>query len=331
MDLHVSRTRYAAMSETIRVTPDNFRRAETDLYFGNFVKDGALGRFVHRREPTSIDDQDVVRMNRDTLYSSAVFDLDAGPVTITMPDPGTRFMSLQVWDEDEYCPLVAYGAGTHTLTREEIGTRYAAVAVRTFVDPSDAEDVRRVHALQDLIGLEAPRQGKFEAPNWDRSSQDKVRQALAQLGSTLPDAHRSFGPKSEVDPVRHLIGAAVGWGGNPDQDATYLNITPSQNDGKQVYRVHVPAEVPVDGFWSISVYNKDGYFEKNPQGAYTLNNVTAKKDPDGSVDVQFGGCDGKAANCLPVTPGWNAVLRLYRPRPQILSGEWKFPELHAVQ
>ena len=58
------------MPETIRVTPDNFRRAETDMYFGNFVRDGALGKFVHRREPTSIDDQDVVRMNRDTLYSS---------------------------------------------------------------------------------------------------------------------------------------------------------------------------------------------------------------------------------------------------------------------
>src|SRR5262245_64543439 len=119
------------MPQAIRVTPDNFCRAETDLYFTNFVKEGGFGKFVHNRQPTPLDQQKVVRMNRDTLYSSAVFDLDAGPVKITMPDAGTRFMSLQIWDEDEYCPLVAYGAGTHELTRDGIGTRFAAVAVRT--------------------------------------------------------------------------------------------------------------------------------------------------------------------------------------------------------
>ena len=38
----------------------------------------------------------MIRLNRDTLYSSAVFDLDAGPVTITLPDAGKRFMSMLV-------------------------------------------------------------------------------------------------------------------------------------------------------------------------------------------------------------------------------------------
>jgi hypothetical protein len=50
-----------------------------------------FGEFYHNRIPTSIDDQTVIRMNRDTLYSAAVFDLDAGPVTITLPDAGKRF------------------------------------------------------------------------------------------------------------------------------------------------------------------------------------------------------------------------------------------------
>jgi hypothetical protein len=319
------------MPEAIRVTPDNFRRAETDLYFGNFVREGGFGKFLHVREPTPIDRQSIVRMNRDTLYSSAVFDLDAGPVTITMPDAGERFMSLQIWDEDEYCPLVAYGAGRYTLTREEIGTRYAAAAVRVLVDPSNPEDIRKVQALQDGIGLLQMGHGKFETPNWDAASQDKVREALSMLGRTMPDSRHTFGPKEEVDPVRHLIGAAVGWGGNPEKDAFYLNRTPDRNDGRTVYRVHVPADVPVDGFWSISVYNKDGYFEQNPQNVYSVNNVTAKKGADGSVDVQFGGCDGKTANCVPITPGWNVVVRMYRPRTEIIDGQWKFPELQPVQ
>jgi hypothetical protein len=75
--------------------------------------------------------------------------------------------------------------------------------------------------------------------------------------------------------VRHLIGTAIGWGGNPEKDALYKIGVPSKNDGATVYKLNVK-DVPVDGFWSVSVYNKDGYFEKNQYGSYTLNNVTAK-------------------------------------------------------
>ena len=84
--------------------------------------------------------------------------------------------------------------------------------------------------------------------------------------------------------------------------------------------------MPVDGFWSISVYNAKGYFEPNPYNAYSLNNLTAKRSEDGSVTIQFGGCDGKIPNCLPIMPGWNYTVRLYRPRAEILNGSWKFPK-----
>lgn len=76
------------------VTVDNFPRAESVLYFSSIVKEGGMGKFMHHREPAAIDNQTVIRLNRDTLYSAAVFDLDAGPATITLPDVGKRFMSL---------------------------------------------------------------------------------------------------------------------------------------------------------------------------------------------------------------------------------------------
>jgi hypothetical protein len=80
----------------IPVTADNVVRAETDLYFGNAVKDaGGTGKFFHHRQPTSVEQQPVIRMNRDTLYSGAIFDLDAGPATITLPDAGRRFIWSQ--------------------------------------------------------------------------------------------------------------------------------------------------------------------------------------------------------------------------------------------
>ena len=106
-------------------------------------------------------------------------------------------------------------------------------------------------------------------------------------------------------------------------------MVPSRNDGKTVHRLTVN-NVPVDGFWSVSVYNKDGYFEKNAENAYSLNNVTARKNDDGSVTIQFGGCDGATANCIPTTAGWNYWVRLYRPRKEILDGTWRFPEAQPV-
>ena len=212
----------------VAVTPDNFVRAESDLYFSGVVKDGGFGKFLHRREPTAIAKQTIIRMNRDTLYSAAVFDLDAGPVTIALPDPGKRFLSMQVIDEDEYSPEVVYGAHVRTLTKDQIGTRYVLVGVRILVDPDDPKDVETVHALQDAIAVSQPGgPGKFAIPNWDASSQVKVRNALLALASTLPDTKGMFGPKGEVDPVRHLIGSASAWGGNPERDALYLNVTPS--------------------------------------------------------------------------------------------------------
>jgi hypothetical protein len=318
----------ARRPEAIPVTVDNFIRAETDLYFAKTVAQGGFGKFHHFREPAPIEHQMVIRMNRDTLYSAAVFDLDAGPATITLPDAGARFRSMMVINQDHYVPLVAYDAGAHKLSRELVGTRYATVAIRTLFNPTVPDDLAQVHALQDAIKVEQANPGKFEVPEWDPASQKKVRDALLVLASTMTGFSKAFGTKAEVDPIRHLIASAAAWGGNPDKDAVYLNVTPARNDGKAAYQL-VVKDVPVDAFWSISVYNAAGYFEPNPDNLYTVNDLTAKR-ADGAVTIRFGGPKGDAPNWLPITPGWNYTVRLYRPRAAILDGSWKFPEPRPV-
>jgi hypothetical protein len=212
----------------------------------------------------------------------------------------------------------------------KIGTRYALAGIRTLVDPNDPGDLKQVHALQDAIQVSQPGgPGKFEIPNWDKISQKKVRDALLVLATTVTDTRRAFGTKEEVDPVQYLIGAASAWGANAPRDAIYLNVVPTKNDGATLYKLDVK-DVPVDGFWSISLYNAEGYYERNPYGAYTLNNITAKKNQGESVLIQFGGCDGKIPNCLPTMKGWNYMVRLYRPRPEIVNGTWKFPEAQLL-
>jgi len=313
----------------VPVNVGNFARAESDLYFGRAVKAGGLGKLVHRRQMTPIDKQDVVRMNRDTLYSSGVFDLEAAPLTINLPDPGRRFMSMQVISQDHYTVEVVYAPGSYSYTKDLVGTRYAFVIVRTLVNPEDKTDLKIANALQDAITVEQASTGSFEVPLWDKTTQDKVRGALNTLG-LLGGTSVRFGSRDEVDPVSHLIGTAVGWGGNPEDAAVYDGVVPRFNDGKTVYKLTV-ADVPVDGFWSISVYNAKGYFEKNALNAYSINNLTAQPNADGSITVQFGGCRERMPNCLPVTNGWNYTVRLYRPRPEIVDGSWDFPQAQPMR
>ena len=183
-------TAIALADDAVPVTPDNFKRAETDMYFRLRESRGALGKFIHYRELPL--EGTGVRPNRDTLYSEAVFDLDAGPVTIVLPDAGKRFMSMLVIDEDHYTPEVVYEAGSYTFTREKIGTRYVTLGVRILVNPADAEDLKQVHALQDAMTVSQPGgPGRFDVPNWDQASQKKVRDALLALAETLPDTKRT--------------------------------------------------------------------------------------------------------------------------------------------
>ena len=317
-------------ADTIPVTVDNFIRAESDKYFSARVALSGIGNLGQVRELMPIDKQTVIRSNRDTLYSAGVFDLEAGPVTITLPDPGKRFMSALIIDQDEYALTTVYAPITFTVSKDDIETRYVLIGVRTFVKPNDPRDVKAAHALQDAIKVEQAVTGTYEVPNWDSASRDKVREDLIKRAAGFTDSRGMFGQRGKVDPERHLIGAASGWGGNAENDALYLTVVPPKNDGKTVHRMTIKPDVPVDAFWSISVYGADGYFHKNDRDSYSINNVTAKKDADGSVTIQFGGCGGNTTNCLPIMSDWNYWVRLYRPRKEILDGSWKFPEAQPV-
>jgi hypothetical protein len=238
-------------------------------------------------------------------------------------------MSMLILDQDQFAPAVVHGTGRHVLSRAQIGTRYAMAEVRTLVDPRNPHDLQEAHRLQDAIAIEQERRGWFQVPAWDRTSQRTVRNALVALGRTVHDSRGMFGSRAQVDPIRHLIGTAMHWGGNPEEEATYLNVTPRMNDGTTVHRLTV-REVPVDGFWSISVYDADGYFEPSTRHAYSVNSLTATRSHDGSVTVQFGGCDSQSPNCLSIMPGWNYMVRLYSPRAEILNGSWVFPQATPV-
>jgi hypothetical protein len=308
---------------SVAVDVENFVRAETDRMCASFQAEaGGVNRLKHNRTPTPVEHQPVIRMNRDTLYRAAVVDISDG-ATVTIPD-ADRYVSVMVVNQDHYINRVLHRPGAHALTVDEYDTPW--VAARIVVDPADPDDVAAVNALQDGLAIEAGSAQPFQPPDYDGASLDATREALLALAKGLGRFARAFGTKDTVDPVRHLLGTAAGWGGLPDREASYVGVEPRKPAGE--YKLTV-RDVPVDGFWSISVYNADGFFEPNDRGAYSVNNLTAVPNDDDSITVHFGGDDDRP-NLLPITDGWNYTVRLYRPRPEILDGSWTFPSVEAA-
>ncbi|MCA9027715.1 MAG: DUF1254 domain-containing protein [Planctomycetaceae bacterium] len=308
----------------------NYIRAESDLQFkGYAAKAGGVGKLGHMREVYSVENQTTIRGNRDTLYSMGVFDL-IEPVTLVMPDSPDRFQSLLVISQDHYNPVLKNGGGEVILSIDSVGTRYAMVLVRTFADPNSPEDMNQAYAVQDAIQVKQKSPGRLELPDWDDASLVATRKQLNQLAMNVKSFPNAFGRKGEVDPIQHLMGSAFGWGGNPERGAMYFNVTPEKNDGKTAYTLKMPKEVPVEAFWSVTVYNKDGFFTPNDLNAYSFNSVTAKRNDDGTVTIHFGG-DPKSTNYLPITDGWNYIVRCYLPSWQIIEGNWTPPVPQAVQ
>jgi len=288
-----------AADAAVHVNVDNFVRAETASQFDSLLKayvGGKVNTWAHIRTPSPIDNQTVIRMNRDTLYSAVIVDISKG-ATLAIPNTGDRYISIMVVNEDHYINKVYHKAGTYDLTMDEFHTPYVMVS--------------------------AP----YTHPNYDQVSYKATYGPLIELGRGLTDSKRTFGKKEEVDNVRHLLGTAWGWGGLPEHEATYLNVEPNLPVG--AYQLTVK-DVPVDAFWSISVYNKDGFFDENKYNAYSMNNISGTPNKDGSFTIHFGG-DPESVNYLPIMEGWNYIVRLYQPRKEILDGTWTFPAVQTVK
>jgi len=312
----------AQAAEPVIVNADNFVRAETAAQFDSTLKyvNGEVNKIVHIREPQPLDKQSVIRMNRDTLYSGAIVDISKG-ATLTIPETNGRYVSAMVVNEDHYVNNVYHNPGTYKLTMDKFDTPYVSIAIRTLVDASDPADIKKANALQDGVLINAESAKPYSHPEYDQSSYEATFKALLELSKGVPDTRRTFGKKEDVGEVRHLLGTAFGWGGLPEHEAFYLTVTPNLPIG--AYQLTVK-DVPVDAFWSISLYNKDGYFQENEYNAYSVNSVTATPNKDGSFTVHFGG-DPKSLNFLHIMEGWNYTVRLYQPRNEILDGQWTFP------
>ncbi|MBX3440564.1 MAG: DUF1254 domain-containing protein, partial [Planctomycetaceae bacterium] len=148
-----------------------------------------------------------------------------------------------------------------------------------------------------------------------------------------------------TDYLQRALITAIGLGANRPQDAVYptseVDPTGAPYDGANRYVMHFPKGQlpPVDGFWSLTMYDAEYFFVDNPLNRYTLSPRNAlQKNRDGSIDLyvqhENPGPD-KESNWLPAPPGrFILMLRLYWPKetpPSILDGSWAIPGVLKVE
>ncbi|GHP07510.1 hypothetical protein PPROV_000625200 [Pycnococcus provasolii] len=350
------------------VTVELFGRAESDVTIASYLGGVAFNEFGHLRALTPLDEQKVVRMNRDTLYSFVVLDFGKctpSGVKLLFPPAeniGDRFVSAEIISQDHDIIATKYlkddvdGSGIE-ITPSDVGTDKALILLRTFTDGTD-DDLTKAHAVQDLFSV-VPINGEegdesscqaskeeymAEVAMWDKDSLATVRDLIKELQKhSNATSGEMFGPnRDELNYLYYLFGTATGWGGQPSEDAVYIYGPSSDIDtsGKVAYQMTIPgAELPLVrdpttgdfvGFWSITVYDKDGFMEPNALGVNSVNSVTATNDGGPGTTITFAPeahCVELPTNCLPITPSWNYIIRLYVPEQALIDGSYEMPKL----
>jgi len=148
-----------------------------------------------------------------------------------------------------------------------------------------------------------------------------------------------------TDYLQRALVTAIGLGANRPQDAVYptseVDAEGKPYDGSNKYVMHFnKGEMPpVDGFWSLTMYNAEYFFVDNPLNRYTLSaRNDLKTNADGSVDLYLQNENPgpeKQSNWLPAPAGkFIPMLRLYWPKetpPSIIDGTWKIPAVQKVK
>ncbi|MEM1143169.1 MAG: DUF1214 domain-containing protein [Pseudomonadota bacterium] len=305
------------------VTEAMYPRAETARQMINAqAVAGAVNRFVHRSSLTATDYQPVVRMNRDSYYSSAVVDVSQG-ASITLPSvPEGKYLSMQPITEDHRTQPMSYGGGTYELATHTGSHVYIIIRLDSTFSP---EEVKR---YQSGMYIDAVSAQPFSAEPIQRQSFMDVENRLKAKRKDLlklfepdeivrgmftapTDASRAF-----YRPVLHQIASASGWGGAQVRDNVYEFVPALAAEGCYQATFEDPGN---RAFWSFTVYNPLGFLFDD---VAHVNSDLATPNPDGTFTVSLG-CEAGAPNQIPIineTGKFTVTIRHYQPSERVIQG-----------
>ena len=312
----------SADPDLIPVTLENYKVAESDLAFHNITEFVGTNKLLHFPvDEFDLDNQTVVRMNQDTIYSGAVLNVSEG-ATITLPETDGRYMSAMVVQNDHYIDQVFKTPGEQVIKAD---TEFVLVAVRTRIDPNDPADADKVRALQNATKISVKATDSHVLANYNMEQLIALRDELAAEAAERGSLNNMSGARGAIDERMHLLGTAVGWGLLPDANARYLYY--GQEDGQGCYKATY--SVPPfneGGFFSITMYDADGWMFSDRA---ILNEYNIEFNDDGTFDANFGECGDEAKNNIPIVDGWNFLMRVYEPKLEELDN-YKLPTPEKV-
>lgn len=315
--------------KTTVVTDENYAIAETQVIFTKYVKQIAaatktngVGVFLHNEKGVDPKKRTVMRINFDTLYSFAIVDLNEY-LTLTMPETRGRYQSAWIITEEHYNPMAFEKPGIYTLTKKNVGTRYAMIVIRTQANTTYPADLLKANQLQNKLMIKQKDRGSYHASNnWNMDEILKMRAKYMELAKNI-SSDVMFGKKGEVPLKEHNTGTATGWGGLTPKQAVYPTYFPKSTQ----HQTLTLKNVPIKAFWSITVYDDKGFPKTN---TYNINSQFATANKDGSITINFGG-NKNAKNYMEIFKGWNFTLRLYQPTKAYFNGKWLKPKLKIVK
>lgn len=309
-----------ASADAIPVTIENYNQAVAAKYMGNWDKRGADKAIVHLPILVPAGDKaPVVRMNQDSLYSSAIVRADEnGMVHVRIDDGASVYVSVHVLDENSASPAYFVGAGEHSV---KIDTEYAFVIFRAGVE--DKSDLTDALAAQPLFYVDytATVDHDYVAPNYDVAQRDALTEELkAAFLKSGKDFVYVSGKAHNEDPMHVAQSNAQGWGGMPVEVGVsniYRN-TKQFNGG--VCQTVTFEEPDNKYFTSITLYDETGYMIDSAR--FSINSYEWDKNSDGTVTINFN-CGVDAINNL-TTDGqdFNYTVRNYGVSQRVVSDEF---------
>ncbi|WP_297506346.1 DUF1254 domain-containing protein [uncultured Caulobacter sp.] len=236
-------------------------------------------------------------------------------------------------------PVAAYA------TRDAKPADYFATARALLAsDPAPSTDTRILRRVSAFLGA---------GPYNDAAAADGVDEA--KLITVFAKGRQTFingwaYPRPNLgdygqDYIYRAIVALQGLGALPVAEAMYMKAAGDDGagtfTGDGLYRLTLPAKLPLDGFWSLSMYEAtaDGqyFFTDNPLRRYAVGDRTPglKRNADGALDIWIGRADPggeRTANWLPAPKAgpFSMTLRAYLPRAELLDGRFRFPAIVKV-
>jgi hypothetical protein len=227
--------------------------------------------------------------------------------------------------------------------------RYAAELMKLHPPhPTDQPIIARMRRI-GLVAGESLDPGRL-APEARQALEAAPAAGLASMRAKLPTLAREVnGWEMNTDTMgvygsyylKRAIIAMVGLGANRPEDAIYpmciADAAGQPLDGKNRYVLHFPAGAlpPVDAFWSLTMYDAQGFQAANPLNRFAIGDRDALVyNPDGSLDLYIqrdSPGPGREANWLPAPAGpLGLTLRLYGPKAPALDGRWNPPSVERV-